>query len=743
MLTDHATASDTALPVPGFLDRLGDRVRLTDPGSADVEILRLRPELTASPLFELAVKRRADQLAGFLHPNCARVRKIGRLPAPDGRLVLLSDAIDGWRLSEVLEAADPCGVAFHPDAVLFLLRQLLGVVAALHEVAPGISHGALGTERLVVTTEGRLVVTESVLGGALRHLPPMPSDRLWRDLRLAVADGEAQPFGRLTDLRQIGIVALSLALGRQLRRDEYPTRLASLLGDSTPARPGFGAEGLGPALRGWLLRVLSLTDDLAPWSVADARRELDRIVESDRRHAFAPTGVPVILGTVAGYYADAADVPVPIHKPTVAPEKKVGPVLVRPPEPAPRPDRPAETSAERAVQPPAQDPVQATPTAEAPLVSPAPPLVADVPQPTPKASEPAPEVLEPALEVPQPVPDDAWPEPTVRPVVDQLVDSKQEPLAEISLVPVSSEPPSHAGVAEAQPTAKPPAEAPTASTSAPLPSTTLRLVSPAEQGPAASVGRPAKTVSPSRPLFGVHEAEDTADPIAAPPAARTRTLIGIAAAALVIVSLGGYALVRPSAVTAIATRPALPPPASESLDKTSPASASPAATAPRAAAQPAPTPPRTQEAAAPAAVPDNPAPTGTIEVVSPVSLNVSEGGRALGTSGSPIQVTAGRHTLEIRRDDLGYQAVQLVDVKPGQPNRIQPSLPSGVANLNATPWAEVWIDGRKVGETPLGHVQLPIGPHEVQFRHPEMGEQTRTLVVTTTTVALLSVDFKK
>ena len=313
MRAEHAAVADTAPPVSGFLDRLGDRVQLADRESGRVEVLRLRPELTASPLFEPAVRRRAEQLAGFLHPHCAKVRQIGRLPAPDGRLVIVSDAVDGWRLSEVLEAAGPCGVAFHADAVLFLLRQLLDAVAALHDVAPGVSHGALGTERLIITADGRLMVTESVLGGALWHLPSTSPDRLWRDLRLAVADGEARPFGRRTDLRQIGIVALSLALGRQLRRDEYPARLASLLQEWTPAPSGLDADAFGPALRGWLRRVLSLTDELTPWSVAEARRELNHLVESDARYAFAPTGLPVVLAAVADYYAAAVEVPVPIQ----------------------------------------------------------------------------------------------------------------------------------------------------------------------------------------------------------------------------------------------------------------------------------------------------------------------------------------------------------------------------------------------------------------------------------------------
>ena len=43
--------------------------------------------------------------------------------------------------------------------------------------------------------------------------------------------------------------------------------------------------------------------------------------------------------------------------------------------------------------------------------------------------------------------------------------------------------------------------------------------------------------------------------------------------------------------------------------------------------------------------------------------------------------------------------------------------------LNAQPWADVWVDGERVGETPIGNVAVPIGPHEVVFRHPQLGEQ--------------------
>jgi hypothetical protein len=716
MHTEPVAVSDTAPLASGFLDRLGDRVQLTDRESGHVEILRLRPELTASPLFEPAVRRRAEQLAGFRHPNCANVRQIGRLPAPDGRLVIVSDAVDGWRLSEVLEAAGPCGVAFHADAVLFLLRQLLDAVAALHDVAPGVSHGALGTERLIVAADGRLMVTESVLGGALWHLPAMSPDRLWRDLRLAVADGEARPFGRRTDLRQIGIVALSLALGRQLRRVEYPTRLASLLEERAPSSSGPGAGAVGPAFRGWLLRVLSLTDELTPWSVAEARRELHRLVECDARYAFAPTGLPVVLGAVADYYAAAAEVPVPVRTSSrlAEPTPEPGPVL--PPEPSSHSSRvedqpaPGSDTSER--------PVSLLPIRSVPVVA--------------VASEP------------------------VAPPSVPVVAAKSEPVAppQVPVVAVAAErsgPPSL------------PVAAIVAAKHGPVAPAVLS--GGAGDGPAAEVALLADTVAPEWPhteaggrrrhahdpgdessprrFLGVDVAEDAYAPLPTPPGMRARTLIGIGAAAVVIVALGGYALVRPSLVSATATRLASSALSTAMVDAAGKATAAPGGSASQPdtlRALPAP-----QTAAVPPlpAATEQPAQAGAVEVVSPVSMNVSERGRPLGASGGPIQVSLGRHTLDIGREDLGYQTVKVVDVKPGRPLRIELPLPNGVANLNATPWAEVWIDGRKVGETPLGRVELTIGPHEVQFRHPELGDQTRTLVVTTGAVALLSVDLRK
>ena len=66
-----------------------------------------------------------------------------------------------------------------------------------------------------------------------------------------------------------------------------------------------------------------------------------------------------------------------------------------------------------------------------------------------------------------------------------------------------------------------------------------------------------------------------------------------------------------------------------------------------------------------------------------------------------------------------------------------------VVVLNAAPWAEVWVDGDKVGETPIGSVQVSIGPHEVVFRHPQFGEKRQAVSVTLKAPVRLSVDMKQ
>ena len=53
------------------------------------------------------------------------------------------------------------------------------------------------------------------------------------------------------------------------------------------------------------------------------------------------------------------------------------------------------------------------------------------------------------------------------------------------------------------------------------------------------------------------------------------------------------------------------------------------------------------------------------------------------------------------------------------------------------------MDGKKVGDTPLGNLGMTIGPHEIVFKHPELGEQAHAATVTASAPLRLSVDLTR
>jgi serine/threonine-protein kinase len=70
-------------------------------------------------------------------------------------------------------------------------------------------------------------------------------------------------------------------------------------------------------------------------------------------------------------------------------------------------------------------------------------------------------------------------------------------------------------------------------------------------------------------------------------------------------------------------------------------------------------------------------------------------------------------------------------------------MPNGTLNINAVPWAAVWIDGNSFGDTPLGNLSLPAGSHEIVFRHPQLGERREKAMVRADTATRVTVNFER
>lgn len=159
--------------------------------------------------------------------------------------------------------------------------------------------------------------------------------------------------------------------------------------------------------------------------------------------------------------------------------------------------------------------------------------------------------------------------------------------------------------------------------------------------------------------------------------------------------------------------------------------------------------PSTPGAAAPAvfsnppATPVPPVSVGNLVVESRIELEVFEGDARLGSSTGTMQLSVGSHTVDLVNDEFGFRSQQAVEVTAAGTVTLTVAIPDGRLDVNAVPWADVWIDAAPAGQTPLANLALPIGRHEVVFRHPQLGERRETVIVRADGVARVSVVFQQ
>jgi hypothetical protein len=135
---------------------------------------------------------------------------------------------------------------------------------------------------------------------------------------------------------------------------------------------------------------------------------------------------------------------------------------------------------------------------------------------------------------------------------------------------------------------------------------------------------------------------------------------------------------------------------------------------------------------------------GWLTVSAPLALTIREAGKVIGTTESDrLMLPAGDHALELVNEGLDFSAKRTVKIEAGKTAVVKVDAPNGLLNINAQPWAEVWVDGQRIGETPIGNLSRPVGQHEIVLRHPEFGERRETVMVTLKQPARLGVDMRK
>ena len=134
---------------------------------------------------------------------------------------------------------------------------------------------------------------------------------------------------------------------------------------------------------------------------------------------------------------------------------------------------------------------------------------------------------------------------------------------------------------------------------------------------------------------------------------------------------------------------------------------------------------------------------GWVVFRAPFEMQVIEDGRLLGTTGADrLMLPVGPHELTITATPYNFRETRSVVVEAGAISPVSVDVPTASLSVNAQPWADVWIDGRSVGTTPLGNLSVAVGPHEILWRHPQLGERRRTIAVAAGAPTRISTDFK-
>jgi hypothetical protein len=640
-------------------------------GTPSLELLRFRPEIVATFGFEAALRERVHRLQRFTHPAFPEIRAIEYLEGTDD-LTLVSTFTPGKRLSDVFRSPR---AGLHPAFATWLIRELVPALKDLHQHDAGISHGAVTPERIVLTPDGRLMLVEHGLGAALERIR-------WGSPETCESLGIVTPqaplgtsvFDSRTDVIQLGWLTLSVLLGRRLQSAEYPDRIGDLLDEFSRTTAMRSPTLVGP-LRKWLERALH--GEAGTFGAALEAGDSESHPNRESVLAWKPLLAENPETAMSNRAAGQSEAP----EPDRAQEKKADDEVL---------DAFSPESPEAAPQDPFRRPVFTGPHVTGGRPTPAPPR-------TPQDSLGlglsgfAPEAPPPAAP-----PVAVWPEI-----------KRKEPGS--GFEPIRPEPPSQAETAAGQ-TGK------------------LERPEPAEQ--AARWDRLLGTRLRPAVLIAVLGAALLVETIAIGVLLYMRGPAAPAAVPITVESLqDGDSVVVDGKLLGVTPLKVDVGPDVRSIEIVPRVQDTPTAPAPPpvvAAAEPPAVSPATAAIAAAAAKQKS----GGVKINSSIDIQVLEGDRVLGSSADgPIVASAGRHDFDFINPAFGFRTRQQIEIKPGQIINLNVTPPAGRVSVNAIPWAQVFINGNLVGETPLANMPMPVGEHQVLFRHPQFGDRTEKIIV--------------
>jgi hypothetical protein len=277
-------------------DGLGLRTIETD-GRTHTEILELSPALASQPVFEQAVRGRASRYADLDIRSFAPVRRVDRAGSA---VHVVSEIPAGVRLSDLLAHLESTGEVVPESAILELASLVINAVASLHAWPGGLAHGAITAAHVLLTNDGRVMLTDCVFGAGLEILQ-RNREVLWKEFGLAMPPAASLArFDQQADVTQMGALILAIILQRPMRAHEYPRGVSDLVVTATESSSVPGSPGSASALRMWLQEALQIHPRLAFRSAVEAQRSFADINTRPGSRRAGVMALQVLVRTTCG-----------------------------------------------------------------------------------------------------------------------------------------------------------------------------------------------------------------------------------------------------------------------------------------------------------------------------------------------------------------------------------------------------------------------------------------------------------
>lgn len=279
-----------------------------------VAVKVLRESYSDDPAFLARFRREAQAAANLDHSNIVTVYDVGQ---DDGRHYIVMEYIQGQDLKTLIRQKGQLEVG---EALDIAIDVAAGVG---HAHKAGVIHCDVKPQNVLVTQDGRAMVTDFGIARALSESGLTESDTVWGSpLYFSPEQAVGDPPSPASDVYSIGVVLYEMLAGQPPFQAEKTAALALMHLREEPTPLAARNSQVPPQLE-WIVRKVMAKEPAARYRNAE---QLAHVLEEYRRHGEQVTGWQPVVPSTAGQVGHAGHA-VEVERRIVEPELQQVPEL--------------------------------------------------------------------------------------------------------------------------------------------------------------------------------------------------------------------------------------------------------------------------------------------------------------------------------------------------------------------------------------------------------------------------------